>query len=355
MVFYRSGEKKKMKIVDNNVEALTRIAKSSEDVFVCTPFFSMINFSYLENFLKEWKYFEIWTKINVNDWCRGYSDLSGLRDYLNKIRAMDVKVELFVDDDLHAKIYKFGCSAILGSANFTDKAFKNPLEIMVEIGGDEIFELNKWIDNTRRLMKPIQLDIFNSYIDVVEDEIIDLSDIGYQLENDKAEGLNAASELAEEILYRDETVSKIGEIDILSLGILHIEDFIRYCRKIRKKNDDADEIVKRYEGKHNLQGHVKQSYYGVQLFYRYLVESKRMVKLMEKNIPLSEQKWMNDFKSFIKSRSKNFDGKAGFRMGTLRRIIPDSVGGVVVGGGGGISTLSRIFGLIDGFNSKVRR
>ena len=164
--------------------------------------------------------------------------------------------------------------------------------------------------------------------------------------------MNAAIDLAEETL-RKSLISTAPRAS--AIPPLEINHFIDYCRE--EKSSITKEILARWEGKHNLQGHVKHCYYGA---LRFLSEFPELVD----EISATPRKSLYDFtnplvltnwRDFLRNHSKEIDEKRNFSFRTLRVYTPENLGGICSGGGGGSSTLKRVLPVVARMLQSLRK
>jgi hypothetical protein len=343
-----------MEIVKGNFgEVLSGYFKKAKEGFICTPYFTRDGLNYLKNFLKKGERLEFWTKFNVIDWVNEFSDLSFLSSIIKDFEKRGCEVLLYVYDDLHAKIYMANNThCFMGSPNLTIKGLITNLEILIKLSEEEIKFIKDWINTSRSNLIYLKSDDLIDYIDVTKDAFKKLKKNVFDLESKESEDLNAAITLAEELLLSrvpkklKRTEEEINFDKILS-KVPKLEIFIKYCEYIMNEDSDANEIVERYNGKLNLSGHVKHSYYGSVLFLRL---NKDLISVISKwndneTIKFQIQPWFNLFCEFLSSNTNYINEKLKFSFRTLRVYLPENIGGTTTGGGGGIGTFRRVLRL----------
>jgi len=127
--------------------------------------------------------------------------------------------------------------------------------------------------------------------------------------------------------------------------------YLRHIKKLRKEDIDISKTGQRCAdiyrtGWHNLQGHVKQSFYGVQ---RFLQENPIYIARIAKSdinspYPLKGQikkTWIKFLKTHRKERTKEYD------IGVLYNITPEAYGGRTTTGGGAIAFIKRSLPIVS--------
>ena len=209
------------------------------------------------------------------------------------------------------------------------------IEIVCELTDGDVTLFSPILSVMRGRLTRVAPSDFSAYVDVAEDAISKSSD-GPAEEDEE---MNAAIDLAEEALRNSlvDTAPEAGR----TLSI-EIEQFLDYCRQ--EKTEASREIVARYSGKHNLQGHVKHCFYGAM---RFLSEHPNLAS----EIAATPGDALYDFASetvraqwreFLREHADEIDKVRGFSFRTLRVYLPATYGGICTGGGGGSSTLKRV-------------
>lgn len=283
---------------------------------------------------------DFWTRFSPLDWRAGVADMAALKKRVQSVLSKEKTFAFRISDDLHAKIYKFSADkVIIGSANLTWPAMTSNIETICELTGNEASSILEVLSIFERRLTPVEAEIFIAYVDIVGDAISKPSD--GPVEED--EEMDAAIDIAEETLRKSliPTAPQASPIPPLE-----IEHFIDYCRE--EKSSVSKEIIARWEGKHNLQGHVKHYYYGA---LRFLSEFPELVD----EISLTPRKSLYDFtnpavltnwRDFLRKHAKEIDKKRNYSFRTLRVYTPENLGGICSGGGGGSPTLKRVLPVV---------
>lgn len=121
------------------------------------------------------------------------------------------------------------------------------------------------------------------------------------------------------------------------------QEFLRYLESLRRAglniSGTGARLIAYANGLNNLQGHVKQAFYGVQLF---LIHNKSIVGTLAayditKSFPL-EGKILSKWVRFLRGRN---DKTNEYDLQVLKDILPTYAGGVQVNGRGAIAEVRR--------------
>ena len=286
---------------------------------------------------------EFWTRLNPYDWAAGSGNPEALLNFANTVGESNFALR--VNPRLHAKIYLVDNNwAWIGSANLSVAAFRQNVELMGEIEEqDDIAALQSIVGNLRSKIHPMSLQKLTDFVEVTKDVVEAAREKGEGTDED----MEAAVSLLDELVGPEPTTQP----QIVPL----VEEFIEYLREHQQEFGLGQEVLARYDGKHNLQGHVKQTYYGTCVFL--LEPSNRDLLGFVLSQPVGEhdlleieshnlrERWID----FLDANATFRNEEMGFRFSTLRTILPESCGGYTQGGGGAISTLKRVFPLTARF------
>jgi len=325
---------------EKGIEVIKKAFVGAATGLICTPYYSERGIRLLDPFVNTAEKVEFWTRFSPLDWKAGVADMAALKQRVQSAMERKKVFDVRVSDDLHAKIYSFSNNrVIIGSANLTWQAMTSNIEVICELTGDEAAGFLAILSAFRDRLTTVAADVFTAYVDVAADAISKPFD-GPEETNEE---MNAAIDLAEETLRKSliPTAPQASPIPPLE-----IEHFIDYCRK--EKSSISKEIIARWEGKHNLQGHVKHYYYGA---LRFLSEFPELVD----EISTTPRKALYDFtnpvvltnwRDFLRKHAKEIDEKRNFSFRTLKVYTPENLGGICIGGGGGSPTLKRVLPLV---------
>ena len=325
---------------EKGIDAIRKAFDRATTGFICTPYYSERGLALLNPFFDVAEKVEFWTRFSPLDWRTGVADMSALRRRVQLVLDRGKLFSFRVSDDLHAKIYSFSNDrVIMGSANLTWPALTSNIEVICELTGDEAVNFLHMLPNLRNRLTAVPPDVFTAYVDVAADAISKPFD-GPEETNEE---MNAAIDLAEEMLRKSliSTAPPTSPIPPLEIGY-----FIDYCRE--EKSSISKEIIARWEGKHNLQGHVKHYYYGA---LRFLSEFPELVDEISTTPRRSLYNFINpvvltNWRDFLRKHAKEIDEKRNFSFRTLRVYTPENLGGICSGGGGGSPTLKRVLPVV---------
>jgi len=325
---------------EKGIDVMKEAIKGATTGLICTPYYSERGLALLDPFFDVAEQVDFWTRFSPLDWRAGVADMSALKRRVESVLSRKKIFKFRVSDDLHAKIYRFSNDrVIIGSANLTWPAMTSNIEIVCELTGDEASTISDVLSILSIRLKPVESSVFTDYVDAVSDAISKPSDGPAEEDED----MNAAIELAEETL-REALIDKSPEA--LRIQPLEIKEFIDYCQQ--ENTIVSNEVIERQKGKHNLQGHVKHCYYGA---IRFFSEHPNVVSEIAKTPretmfdfinPTIHNKW----RDFLREHASEIDKDRDFSFRTLRVYLPPSLGGICSGGGGGSSTLKRVFPVV---------
>jgi hypothetical protein len=122
------------------------------------------------------------------------------------------------------------------------------------------------------------------------------------------------------------------------------EEFLRHLRSLKNSGLDTsktgDRLLLAAKGWHHLQGHVRQTFFGVQLF---LLHNKSLIPSIaafdvRQPMPLEGKmlrRWLKFLAKNKGRRNRYYD------MGVLRQILPTRLGGSQTSGGGAMTFVGR--------------
>jgi len=325
---------------EKGIDAIKKAAEGATSGLICTPYYSERGLALLDPFFDTSEKVDFWTRFSPLDWRAGVADMAALMKRVKPILNKEKSFNFRFSDDLHAKIYKFSDDKlIIGSANLTWPALTSNIETICELTDDEASSILDILGIFESRLTPVKAEIFIAYVDTVGDVISKPSD--GPVEED--EEINAAIELAEETLREAITDASPRAQVFKSFEIVELIDFCREENSIVSK-----EVVERYDGKHNLQGHVKHCYYGaVRFFSEYPdavseIASTPTDAMFDFTNPSIQANW----RDFLRKHASEIDKERDFSFRTLRVYLPPKLGGICSGGGGGSSTLKRVLPIV---------
>jgi len=325
---------------DKGIDAIKNAVEGATAGLICTPYYSERGLRLLDPFFNSAEEVEFWTRLNPLDWRDGVVDMEALKSRVHSVVGRKKKFSIYVSNDLHAKIFSFSNNKIIiGSANLTLSAMTTNIETFCELTDDNAENFLSFMSNIRPRLKQVSVDLFSAYVDIVRDVISKPFD-GIEDENDE---IIAAINLAEETLGKSPAHTPAHATLIPSH--LEMQNFKEYCRK--ENSHISNEIIKQIEGLSNLQGHVKQCFYGAVRFFSEFSEFITEIadtphELLYDFTDVTRAKW----RDFLRKHENETDEKRGFYFQTLINCLPPSAGGTRTGGGGASPTLKRVLPVV---------
>lgn len=328
-----------MQVVRPRAEALQARFAEGTEVLVSVPFYTRESLNWISP--GDGGSLEFWTRLNPFDWANGVSDPEALLEFLDDLG--DDRTHLRVHRALHAKIYVVDDQwAWVGSANLTVSAFNRNVEVACQLEDDEVAPVLDMVDGLRVSMTEIDTEDLRSFIEATRDVVEDHRERG---EIEHSEDMQAAVDLADDVL--GPATEWEEEVDIPPL-----DEFIAFLEN--QPEQAAATVVDRHFNRddNNLQGHVKQSYFGSML---YILEPghpdvrERLLELEFEGIPNYAAEDIRSWQDFLDRHAGLRDEARGFNLSTLRRILTERWGGYTTGGGGGNSSLKRVLPLAARF------
>lgn len=322
-----------MRIARPDSDAVRGWCGQAQEVLVASPFYGADSLNWVTP--RADGTLEFWTRLNPYDWAAGVANPPALLSFAEQLGHE--RFTLRVHRALHAKFYVADARwAAMGSANLSNKAFEQNIELMVEFLDQEVVELVEVINLLRPALREVSLDDFAAFVEVTRDVIEDYQESGRDVPEAIDEELQAAVDIADDILVPQKPEPPVADLP-------PYEDFLEFVHQLG--GSAADEVYARAHGKHNLSGHVKQSYYGTVLFL--MGEGGRYVADLTK-LPLDSQSLPSEIEDRWNDFLDRHAGLAGedYDLSILRRILPLTLGGYTTSGGGGSSTFRRVVHLV---------
>jgi hypothetical protein len=325
---------------EKGIDVIKKAAEGATAGLICTPYYSERGLALLDPFFDVAVQVDFWTRFSPLDWRAGVADMAALRKRVQSVLSKERTFSFRVSDDLHAKIYKFSDNkVIIGSANLTWPAMTSNIETICELTGNEASSILDILAIFEHRLTPVDAEVFIAYVDIVGDAISKPSN-GPEETNEE---MNAAIDLAEEELRKSLIATAPQAAPI---PLLEIDYFIDYCRE--EKSSVSKEIIARWEGKHNLQGHVKHYYYGALRFFSEFPQLVDEISVTPRKslYDFTNPAVLTDWRDFLRKHAKEIDKKRNFSFRTLRVYTPENLGGMCSGGGGGSPTLKRVLPVV---------
>lgn len=308
------------------------------EILVSAPFYSASSLEWIRP--SAGGRLEFWTRLNPFDWARGASDPEGLLRFLEDLGEERLSA-LRVHRALHAKLYIVDEDwAWVGSANLSQNAFNRNVELICELEGEDARQACSAADSLRGSLTDISIEQLRDFVDLTRDTVDEHHE---RSEIELSDDMQAAIELAEEVLTG---VRERREF----VPMPPLDEFIAYLRV--QPETAANVLTARHEGENNLQGHVKQSYYGAMLFLLdpHHAELRRILGQLEfDDVPPIPPRAVEEWQTYCDEHAPLQDEEYGFDLSVLRRILPESWGGYTSTGGGASPTFKRVLPLAARF------
>ena len=324
---------------------LEEVIRSAQgELIICSPFYSETGLNHVCVNLTTRVTIQIYTRISPSDWANRISDPEALLLFLQHASARGHSAALFINQRLHAKAYVANkTKALVGSSNLSDGGFEQNIEMMVMLNGKSARDVASLIDSRiKPNAKKISVRQLRTWITQHKKSV---EEVRKAAESMQAGKLRDAQRNLDKMLGFGRSKSKIKQVKKTDL-----KRFIDWLKK-NKKLAGSEMLISRHENidGQNLQGHVKQCFFGA---LRFLMENAALQNPLAsalKNMRSDDVYQLTDEISvaWLKHLDKHAtDSGDGYDYAILRGILPPSVGGTRIGGGGGISTLKRMFPLV---------
>ncbi|OGO53025.1 MAG: hypothetical protein A2148_00840 [Chloroflexi bacterium RBG_16_68_14] len=303
----------------------TVVKAARERLLICSPFIKHYGIALVEDAIPATvRSVELWTRMDSRDWITGASDPDVVLEFLQR-HAGKRQVRLYTSNVLHAKLLLADdVLAGVGSGNLTRGGWSDNIEIVRVVEPPEIVEVLGYAEETRRLLSPTSLAEYGAFVG----QCLTMAD-------QKEALLDLVREVA--------PVPPPGPAPLIPLS-----EFIRWCSA--QPGFAAEEVVKIHKNvdQTNRQGHIKQAFYGAQRFFQEFPEHLSYLRSQAPDQPfeLDESPMIGDWIAFLQQFQNERDSNYDYDIGTLVRILPESLGGIVIGGGGGGYPLKLVFPLV---------
>lgn len=317
---------------------------SAQRVLVCSPYITRAGVDYLFDALPEHVGLELITRLSPSDWASGVSDPEALMALLGLWHDEGNPTSLHVVQRLHAKVYSADDSRVLvGSSNLSEGGFDHNIELVVELSGDaahdavfalqtacaphskeiSLVQLSEWIARSRDTVSMARAAAAQEpdVLSVVQADLDQM--LGFGTPAPRI-AMAADPDIGPFIIWLDARPELPGAQVILN----------------RHRNTDRQ----------NLTGHVKQCFFGS---VRFLKEHPEFVETISNALEqlsaedvyqMTDPELRTEWAAHLDAHA--LDSGPSYSYSTLRGILPPSLGGTRAGGGGGISTLKRLFPLV---------
>jgi HKD family nuclease len=327
------------------------IKKAKYDLLVCTPFYSEEGINYLFDHIGDKVAIKFVTRLSPSDWLNGISDPKVLLIFFELMKSDHRNVDLIIHQRLHAKAYIADNSyALMGSSNLSGGGFELNFELMVEGNANLAEDMSNLINTEiKEYGRTLTFESFKDWVERNEENILSLRSAHSNVPEDLS---NAQKELDEKLGY--------GRSKVRSERYYHseIDKFVDWLARNRDISG-AELLLDRYQNKdgQNLTGHFRQSFYGSMNF---LDENRKYIEILSREIIKIEKDKMFQFDLELQKRWQDHMDENStqqteqYSYPVLRGILPPSLGGTRLGGGGGSSTIKRMLPLVAKFMDEVK-
>jgi HKD family nuclease len=321
------------------------VASAENRVLICAPFYTRVGITHLFDDFGTAKKFQFWSRMNPSDWAHGATNPEELVTLIDILRDDGREIELRLSPYLHAKAYIADDDfALIGSSNLSDGGFDRNIEILIQFKNDEAKQVIRGIETSiTAKLRETPIDKFRDWVNNNKAIIQELQ------ENDVfPDNLKGVQKSLDEMLGygNNKTAVKFDHLDGVS-------SFVTWMQK-NKDLPGAEELLSRYKNIHgdNLTGHFRQCFFGALGFFltnQYITEivSNEMKNLRPSDIYNPSPDIKNQWMKYLEDNA-TLSGDQ-FNYAILRGILPPGMGGTVIGGGGGISTIKRMLPLVARF------
>jgi hypothetical protein len=352
-----------VKVEVANLKTLLSIFEGGEDSLICAPFFNKEGLSFLREPISRSREVHLLVRSNIYDWASGFANLEELCRFIDFLRNGDTIVQLYILSNLHAKIYAAEDQkrAYFGSANLTVAAFSSNLEIMTYVDGTDVEPVLDLLSKWRKYNPSVSVDDFCDTVELTKESVERVGSRIREPDYDTDEDFNAAVDLFSQELHKK--VRKLRQRLEAPLKVVpdsnsnfagleaewptRIEEFIEFCQK--DSSPAAQEIVDRYYGKSNLQGHIKHMFYGTLFFFYENPSALEKIPLdlhERERIPWTDEPWINDWKKYLAHHTGEFYDNIRFNYHTLVTYLPTTLGGFQQTGGASSGNFKKVTALL---------
>lgn len=329
------------------------VRSATNNLTVCTPYFTAEGVGRVFDNLQALKEFRFWTRLSPSDWVAGASDPEELLAMLEIVEENAASVTLGISQKLHAKFYIADVSlAIVGSSNLSGGGFTRNLEILVRFRGTEVASVLSYAEaQILPELRTVRAPQLREWIDAVKPAIYEAR----RSTNNQPEILASAQAELDMLLG----FGGAGQSAEKEPEIRDMNEFVEWLR-MNENLPGAGILIRRHDNTdgQNLTGHFKQCFFGA---YRYLKnQAPTTVTMLSTSLEhlsasdvydLDEGGLVSDWISYLDEHAT--DRSDAYNFSVLRGILPPSLGGTRLGGGGGSSTLKRMLPLVARYFTEV--
>ena len=338
------------RIIRASWDDFRRIVESArERLLVCVPYYSGEGLRHLFDAFYHEAELSFVSRLSPSDWLSGVSDPKALLFRFELLQNQNQSHKFTIHQQLHAKAYLADLTiGLVGSANLSVGGFDRNFELMVELNADETKNADHLIETEIHDQgRSLQFEDLRQWVDKYQHQITELRKRKNKEENLEEENLTE--------IQRDlDTLLGYGNTEILETYI-PIESFVNWLQK-NTGLPGAAMLIDRYfnSSGQNLGGHFRQSYAAVshflllqQHFNHCQSLASELDLLNSEDIYEPNENLLDDWICHLNNHAIKFG--SGYDYAVLRGILPPSLGGTRLGGGGASSTLKRMMPLVARF------
>ncbi len=336
-------------VIRSNWNELKSVIQQAEHrLVICSPFITEEGIGCVSENIRNCPSVDIWTRLSPSEWVKGVSDPVEISSLINILSERGMQVNFGIYQRLHAKAYAADTKiALIGSANLSTGGFENNLELMVKfVDREASYAISRIDEEIKPLIQYLSFSNFNEWIirNIAAIEEIRKADTG---QPEIYAPLQA--QLDQLLEYgRDSSPNSYEPVP---------EDKNRYQAWLENHYELSGALILHRRSTNadgqNLTGHFSQCFYAAFRFcfkFPHLCE-QLAEKLMHLDINelfnFSEFGLSDSWIEYLDSHA--MDQSEYYNYSVLRGILPPSLGGTVLGGGGGSSTLKRMLPLVAKF------
>ena len=336
------------RIIRASWDDFRRIVESAhEHLLICVPYYSKEGLRQLSDVFYRDAQLNFISRLSPSDWLSGVSDPKALLAWFEFLRRKNRSPLFTIHQQLHAKAYLADLTmGLVGSANLSTGGFDKNFEIMAELDADETEMAALLIEEEIYDQgRPLHLEDLRQWVDKYQNQITELRKRKNKEENIEEENLTE--------IQRDlDTLLGYGNTEILETYI-PVEGFVNWLQK-NTGLPGAAMLIDRYHNRshQNLGGHVQQSYAAVSHFLQQHFDhcrslASKLESLHPEDIYQPDENLLDDWIRHLDDHA--IMSGPGYDYAVLRGILPPSLGGTRLGGGGASSTLKRMMPLVARF------
>lgn len=323
------------------------VRNANTSLIICCPYYTETGVDNIFDNLRDETSLFFFTRLSPSDWVNGISDPEALVILLELLEDAGRNVVLQIHQRLHAKVYIADTAiALIGSSNLSEGGFGRNFEVMVRLLDTDAEQAWNIIDQKLRSeSRSLAINQLRSWVDSYSNTI---KNVRRTKESSEADELENAQKELDIILGYGHKAKEIIEPQNSDLT-----DFVTWLRA----NSDlsgADVLLARHDNSdnQNLTGHFRQCFFAVVRFLRERTELQGLLseacdQLLPTDLYQLSSEISNSWIEHVDTHAT--DSGTGYSYSVLRGILPPSLGGTRLGGGGGSSTLKRMLPLVGKF------